>query len=57
MALTMMWCQGAVRIIACIEDAQVIKKILAHINRKQEPLERVMAGAGIRAPPTLTQHF
>ena len=45
-------CQGLVRIIACIEDAQVIKKILAHINRKQEPLERVMAGAGIRAPPT-----
>ena len=45
-------CQGAVRIIACIEDAQVIKRVLAHINRKQEPLERVMAGAGIRAPPT-----
>jgi len=45
-------CQGSVRIIACIEDRQVINKILAHINRKQEPLVSVMAGTGIRAPPT-----
>ena len=45
-------CQGAMRIIACIEDRQVINKILAHINRKQEPLASVTAGAGIRAPPT-----
>ena len=45
------YCQGLVRIIACIEDHQVINKILAHINRKQEPLLLVMAGAGIRAPP------
>ena len=45
-------CQGAMRIIACIEDRQVINKILAHINRKQEFLVSVMAGAGIRAPPT-----
>jgi len=41
-----------VRIIACIEDRQVINTILAHINRKQEPLASVMAGAGTRAPPT-----
>ena len=47
-------CQGAMRIIACIEDRQMINKILAHINRKQEPLARVMAGAGIRAPPTVS---
>ena len=45
-------CQGAMRIIACIEDRQVINKILAHINRKQEHLVSVMAGTGIRAPPT-----
>ena len=45
-------CQGPVRIIACIEDRQVINKILAHINRKQEPLALVMTGTGIRAPPT-----
>ncbi len=45
-------CQGAMRIIACIEDRQVINKILAHINRKQEPFAPVMTGTGIRAPPT-----
>ena len=45
-------CQGAMRIIACIEDRQVINKILAHINRKQEPFVPVMTGTGIRAPPT-----
>jgi len=45
-------CQGSVRIIACIEDRQVINKILAHINRKEEHLVSVMACTGIRAPPT-----
>ena len=45
-------CQGATRIIACIEDRQVINKILAHINRKEEHLVSVMAGTGIRSPPT-----
>jgi len=45
-------CQGPVRIIACIEDRQVINKILAHINQQQEPLSPVMASSGIRAPPT-----
>jgi hypothetical protein len=44
-------CQGSVRIIACIEDRQVINQILAHINQKQGPLVPVMAGVGIRAPP------
>jgi hypothetical protein len=44
-------CQGSMRIIACIEDRQVINKILAHINRKQEPFSPVMTGTGIRAPP------
>ena len=44
-------CQGTVRIIACIEDRLVINKILAHINRKQEPFSPVITGTGIRAPP------
>ncbi len=40
------------RIIVCIEDRQVINKILAHINRKQEPFAPVMPDTGIRALPT-----
>ena len=45
-------CQGPVRIIACIEDRQVINKILAHINQQQKSLGRSVVGGGIRAPPT-----
>jgi hypothetical protein len=48
-------CQGRARIIACIEDHQVIKQILTHINKRnqqQELLARLLAGSGIRAPPT-----
>ena len=45
-------CQGPVRIIACIQDRQVINKILAHINQQQKSLGRSMIGAGIRAPPS-----
>ena len=37
-------CGGAMRIIACIEDAVVIEKILAHLDRKN-PRRR---GAGCR---------
>lgn len=44
-------CQGPVRIIACIEDRQVINKILTHINQQQKSLGRTVVGAGIRAPP------
>mgnify|MGYP001199220276 CR=1 FL=1 len=44
-------CHGAVKIIACIEDRQVIDKILAHINRPQETLIPLMVISGIRAPP------
>jgi hypothetical protein len=29
------YCQGAVKIIACIEERLVINKILAHINKQQ----------------------
>ena len=40
------------KIIACIEDRQVINKILAHINQQQKSLRREVVVAGIRAPPT-----
>ena len=44
-------CPRRVRIIACIEDAGVIKQILAHINKRREPLALVPASSVIRAPP------
>ncbi len=47
------YCQGRVRIIACIEDAQTINRILSHINLQQERLTHVNIGLGIRAPPGL----
>ena len=43
-------CGGAVRIIACIEDPVVIKKILAHLDRKDAPQETGLLPEG-RAPP------
>lgn len=45
-------CQGPVKIIACIEDPQVITRILAHLNQKEAPRAPVVASSGIRAPPT-----
>lgn len=45
-------CQWAVRIIACIEDAQVINKILSHMNKQRQALAPVSVSSGIRAPPT-----
>ncbi len=39
-------CGGAVRIIACIEDPEVIEKILTHLDAKGVPAE-----ASRRAPP------
>jgi len=39
-------CGGAVRIIACIEDAEVIDKILTHLDAKTaEPGEPAVSGA------------
>ena len=38
-------CGGAMRIIACIEDAVVIEKILAHLDAK------AAAGQASRPPP------
>jgi len=43
-------CGGAVRIIACIEDAMVIEKILVHVNEKATTAQpRPMPQS--RAPP------
>ena len=47
-------CQGLVRVIACIEDSQVINQILSHINKQREPLVVVIVSSGIRAPPNNT---
>jgi hypothetical protein len=45
-------CQGPVRIIACIEDPQVINQILSHILKLRKPLAPVITTANIRAPPS-----
>jgi hypothetical protein len=43
-------CGGAVRIIACIEEPVVIKKILAHLDRKDAPQQTGLLPEG-QAPP------
>ena len=43
-------CGGALRIIACIEDPVVIKKILTHLD-KQDPSVEVSPLPPCRAPP------
>jgi hypothetical protein len=43
-------CGGAVRIIACIEDPVVIKKILAHLDRKDASQQTLLLPEG-GAPP------
>ena len=45
-------CQGRVRVIACIEDKQVIKQILSHIRTPRDSFVPVTGSSGIRAPPT-----
>jgi len=49
-------CGGDVRIIACIEDPEVIRKILAHLDEKVTP-----TGTGLlpesRAPPATGLFF
>lgn len=44
------YCQGHVKVIACIEERQVINKILVHINKHQSD-KLTTAFLGIRAPP------
>lgn len=43
-------CGGALRIIACIEDPAVIKKILTHLNQKEACAESARLPPS-RAPP------
>jgi len=43
-------CGGAVRIVACIEDADVIEKILAHLDAKGAECEATRRPPS-RAPP------
>ncbi|MEN8133034.1 MAG: hypothetical protein ABFS45_23215 [Pseudomonadota bacterium] len=45
-------CDGAVRIIVCIEDPVVIEKILAHLKEKATPK---VAGPATRGPPVGVQ--
>jgi hypothetical protein len=39
-------CGGTLRVIACIEDALLIAKILAHVRQRDE-----QEGSAARAPP------
>jgi hypothetical protein len=39
-------CGGTLRVIACIEDPQLIAKILGHVRRRDEAV-----GTDARAPP------
>jgi len=43
-------CGGAVKVIACIEDPVVIKKILAHLKKKANPVPTNLLPS-VRAPP------
>ena len=43
-------CGGAAKVIACIEDAVVIQKILAHLEEKA-PTRATFLLPGSRAPP------
>ena len=47
-------CGGSMKVIACIEDPLVIKKILDHLSKKAETNEPT-ALPGSRAPPIDTQ--
>jgi len=46
------FCQGHLKVIACIEERQVIEKILAHLNKQQND-KPTTAFLGIRAPPNV----
>jgi hypothetical protein len=47
------YCQGVLKVIACIEERQVIDKILAHINKHQSG-KPPTSFLGIRAPPRIS---
>ena len=44
-------CGGAARVIACIEDPQVIKKILTHLEKKARAIAAPRLNPNSRAPP------
>ena len=46
-------CGGSVKVIACIEDAVVIKKILIHLKGKAAP-EPAGLLPSVRAPPPVS---
>ena len=47
-------CKGPVKIVACIEDTLIIKKILSHLKQKQAKQTSSIARlAQPRAPPLL----
>ena len=47
-------CGGAVKVIACIEDPVVIKKILTHLKGKAAP-EPAGVLPSVRAPPPVSR--
>jgi hypothetical protein len=46
-------CQGKMRLIACIEEPDVAKKILEHLGLRAEPLSTLRA----QAPPVMLELF
>jgi hypothetical protein len=44
-------CGGRARVIACIEDSLVIRKILAHLEKKARAIAAPPLMANSRAPP------
>ena len=46
-------CQGPVKIIACIEDPVIIKKILDHLKKKESDQDQPATLPPTRAPPWL----
>jgi hypothetical protein len=46
-------CQGPMRVIACIEEPDVAKKILEHLGLRAEPLPTLRA----QAPPMTLELF
>jgi len=46
-------CQGKMRLIACIEEPDVAKKILEHLGLRAEPLSTLRA----QAPPVTLELF
>jgi hypothetical protein len=51
-------CGGAVRVVACIEDQDIIDRILAHLRRKeQDTSSQPLLAPPTRAPPAILPLF